>query len=54
MKFAIEQQLAQDIVNYLVKRPFEEVAPLIDKLSQMQPIAETEATNHQPESALTD
>jgi len=41
MKFEIEQELAQSVIDYLVKQPFEEVVTLVNGLSRMQPIAET-------------
>jgi len=41
MKFEIEQELAQSVVDYLVKQPFGEVATLVDGLSRMKPITET-------------
>jgi len=39
MKLEISQELAQEITNYLVTKPFNEVAPLIDKLQKtLKPI----------------
>lgn len=37
MKLIIEQKDAQAIADYLVKRPYNEVAHLIPKLTQLQP-----------------
>lgn len=37
MKLIIEQQDAQAIADYLVNRPYNEVAHLIPKLTQLQP-----------------
>ena len=34
--FLIEEQLAQDVVNYLAKQPFQEVFQLIQSLSQLK------------------
>lgn len=38
----IPQQLAQGIVNYLVQRPYNEVAGLIADLSQLEAASESE------------
>lgn len=37
MKFLIDQNLAQAILNYLQEQPFKNVAGLISAMSQLQP-----------------
>jgi len=49
MKFEIEQELAQTVINYLVRQPFEEVATIIDGLSRMQPIPEQNGQQKMPD-----
>ena len=43
MKLEIEQKDAQDILNYLTKRPYEEVFALIAKLVSLKKIEEEKA-----------
>lgn len=42
MKYEISQELANELLNYLATRPYRESAPLIDKLSKLEPIKEEE------------
>lgn len=36
--YAIPQSLAQGLLNYLVQRPYAEVAPAVEALKALQPI----------------
>jgi hypothetical protein len=40
MKYEITYELAQALLNYLSKRPFEEVFKIIQELQQIKPITE--------------
>ena len=40
MKFEIDQDLANQIANYLASRPFADVHQLIAKLQQLRPVQE--------------
>lgn len=48
MKYIIEQEIAQLILDYLAQRPFKEVASLIFKIQEMKPFdAEVLARNQE-------
>jgi hypothetical protein len=40
MKFEIEEKLAQEVLNYLIDRPYKEVMVLIGQLMQLKKIEE--------------
>lgn len=40
MNFIISQELAQELLNYLVTKPFQEVFQLIQKLQQLHRVEE--------------
>jgi hypothetical protein len=40
MKLEIEKELAQEVLNYLVQKPYGEVALLISKIMALKPIEE--------------
>ena len=42
MKYEISQDLANALLEYLSTRPYRESAPIIDKLSKLEPITEEE------------
>lgn len=42
MNFIISQELAQELLNYLATKPFQEVFQLINKLQQLKKAEEPE------------
>jgi len=40
MELIIKQELAQAILDYLVQKPYREVAPLINEMQKLKPIDE--------------
>jgi hypothetical protein len=51
-KFVISAALAQAIADYLIQRPYCEVAPLVSGLSQMQPAPEVNIVETKKPSAV--
>lgn len=40
MDYKISKELAQEIINYLARQPYNQVANLIDNLKQIKPLEE--------------
>lgn len=51
MKYTIEHDTAQEIINYLVQQPFKDVASLIDKISRLEPLTES-SNNHSEDTVV--
>lgn len=54
MKFEIDAELAQEILDYLKSKPYEDVAALIGKLVQLQPVALCEREDKDADTGSSD